>query len=325
MKKKLIFAALVIVAVVILAVAAGIGYLKLALPNVGPAIDIKVDMSPDHVERGKYLANHVAVCIDCHSTRDWTHFSGPVVEGTFGKGGQPFGHNEGFPGDFYSRNLTPAHLKTWTDGEIFRAVTSGVSKDGTALFPVMPYHYYGQADQADILDIIAYLRTLPPIENDVPASRADFPMSLIINTIPSKPSFSQRPNSTDTVAYGKYLVNMASCMECHTQDNKGTLLMDKAYAGGRGFVMPGGVLRSSNITPDQTTGIGNWTESAFLDRFRAYAQASALQAVPPNEFNTIMPWNMYAGMKDEDLKAILAYLRTVSPVQNRVTVFTKTN
>lgn len=101
--------------------------------------------------------------------------------------------------------------------------------------------------------------------------------------------------------------------------------MDKAYAGGRGFVMPGGVLRSSNITPDQTTGIGNWTESAFLDRFRAYAQASALQAVPPNEFNTIMPWNMYAGMKDEDLKAIFAYLRTVSPVQNRVTVFTKTN
>ena len=83
-------------------------------------------------------------------------------------------------------NLTPYHLGNWTDGEIFRAITTGVSRDGHALFPVMPYTSYAKMDPADIKDIIAYLRTLKPIHNAIPAAESDFPMNFIINTMPAQ-------------------------------------------------------------------------------------------------------------------------------------------
>ena len=196
----------------------------------------------------------------------------------------------GFPGKFYSRNLTPANLKDWTDGEIFRAITSGVDKDGKALFPVMPYTYYSKADKQDIYDIIAYLRTLPLIENKVPLSEASFPMNFIENTIPSKPAFVQRPEKSDVIKYGGYLVKMAGCVECHTETKQGQIVPEKAFAGGRVFEMPDGVLRSANITPDQETGIGQWTEGAFINRFKAYKNISALPEMEKGQVNTVMPW-----------------------------------
>lgn len=60
-----------------------------------------------------------------------------------------------FPGKFISDNITPAKLNSWTHGEIFRAITTGVSKDGKPLFDVMSYHYYGKLDEDDIKAIIA--------------------------------------------------------------------------------------------------------------------------------------------------------------------------
>ena len=74
-------------------------YIKLALPNVGPAPDLKVEMTAERIARGEYLANHVAVCIDCHSKRDWTRFSGPPTQGTFGMGG------DRTPETWHSRDL----------------------------------------------------------------------------------------------------------------------------------------------------------------------------------------------------------------------------
>lgn len=217
-------------------------------------------MTPERVERGEYLATHVAVCMDCHSQRDWSRFSAPLVEGTLGQGGEYFGQEMGFPGKFYARNITPANLADWTDGEIFRAITTGVSKYGDALFPVMPYASYGKMDEEDIYDIIAYLRSLEPIENKIPHSEADFPMNFIKNTIPKNPIFTERPDPNDKERYGGYLVNAAGCIDCHTQVKNGQLISELAFSGGREFSMPAGVVRSSNITPDAETGIGSWDE-----------------------------------------------------------------
>src|SRR5690606_24605887 len=193
MKRILIvFFSLLLLVVIIAA-----SYIGWALPNVDAPQELKVELSPERIQRGQYLANHVAVCMDCHSTRDWSRFSGPLTTGDLGKGGEYFGPEMGFPGKFYSKNLTPAHLGDWTDGEIFRAITSGVNKQGTALFPVMPYSYYAKMDREDILDIIAYLRSLSPIAHEVPASEPDFPMNFIINTFPQKPALAPRPDHTD--------------------------------------------------------------------------------------------------------------------------------
>lgn len=314
---------IILVLLLILAVSAigAVSYVKFALPNVGEAPVIKIATGAERVKRGEYLANHVAVCMDCHSARNWSLFTAPPLAGTLGSGGEYFGPEMGFPGKYYSRNLTPASFKDWTDGEIFRAITTGVDKNGKALFPVMPYPNYRTMDKEDIMDIIAYLRQLPAIENKIPEPSSDFPMNFILNTIPTEPAFTTRPPVSDTVKYGAYLVNMAACAECHTQIDKGQIIPELAFAGGREFPMPAGKLHSSNITPDVESGIGSWSETQFVSRFKAYSDSTKLPRVNASEMNTIMPWSMYAGMDTTDLKAIYAYLKTVKPIKNPVVKF----
>jgi hypothetical protein len=321
--RKLLKVMVIIVAVIVIAVAGLLAFVKFGLPSVEPAADLKIDYTQARIERGKYLANNVMLCMDCHSQRDYTKFAVPLKPGTFGAGGEAFDVAMGFPGNFYSKNLTPYHLKDWTDGEVFRAITTGVSKDGRALFPIMPYPNYAQLDKEDIYSVISYIRTLEPVAFDPPESEAIFPMNFIINTIPKEPAFSQRPEKTDMIAYGKYLLTAASCSDCHTQQKDGSPLEGMYLAGGMEFPFPDNtVLRSANITQDAETGIGTWTEEQFLKRFASYRDSTFVpHDVKPGEFKTLMPWLFYSRMDDSDLKAIFAYLKTVPAVSNKVNKF----
>jgi mono/diheme cytochrome c family protein len=322
--KKLFKILGVLVLILVLVVGGLLTYVSVALPDVGDAPELKVDRTPERIERGRYLATSVSVCVDCHSIRDFSKFSGPIAEGTFGKGGQRFDQSLGFPGVYYSKNITPYGIERYTDGELYRVITTGVNKDGRAMFPVMPYLYYGKMDPEDIYSIIAYLRTLEPIESDVPDGKSDFPMNFIINLLPQKGEPTQRPESSDILAYGKYMVGASGCVECHTQVKQGQIIPELSFGGGREFGFPdGSVLRSSNISPDMATGIGSWSKQAFVARFKMYADSSyQIPAVQPGEFNTIMPWTMYAHMTTEDLEAIYEYLRTVPVRKNVVEKFT---
>lgn len=320
--KKLLRIAGILMLVLILAVAAAATYVKTALPDVGDAPALSIERTPQRIERGKYLANHVTVCMDCHSSRDWSLFSAPLAPGNFGGGGEVFSRELGFPGVFYARNITPYGIGEWTDGELFRAITSGQSKDGHALFPIMPYLNYGQLDREDIYSLIAYIRGLAPVKHDIKPAEADFPVNILINTMPAKPSFTQRPAETDVVNYGRYMATAAGCVECHSMREKGTKVEGSDYGGGMEFIMPNGITTSANITPDKTNGIGYWTADAFVKRFKAYADSSYKpHKVGPREMNTAMPWMMYAGMEEADLRAIFAYLQTVKPLSNRVVKF----
>ena len=309
-----------IVATLVVIVATLLAYLKLALPNVGKAENIKIVATPEMVKRGEYLAYHVCACMDCHAHRDWTKFSGPPIEGTDGIGGDVFGKEFGFPGTFYAKNITPYALKNWTDGEIIRAITCGVDKNNVAMFPVMPYHNFGTMDKEDIKSIVAFLRTLKPIKNDIPASEPEFPMSLIINTIPKKAELVAMPSKDNVLDYGKYLVNAAACAECHTNAIKGKKVEGVDYAGGREFVFPQGKkIVSANITPDNETGLGYWTEATFVNKFKSFSDRSKLQDYKsPKDYQSIMPWSMYAGLDTTDLKAMFAYLQTLKPIKNKV-------
>lgn len=322
--KKILKVVLIIVVIIILAVGGILTYIKVALPgaNVSKAPDLKITPTPERLERGKYLAE-ITACNDCHSKRDYSKFGGPVLPGTFGQGGELFGREFGFPGNFYAPNITPAAIGQWTDGELFRAITSGVSKDGHALFPVMPYLNFGQLDKEDIYSIIAYIRTLAPIENDVPASTADVPMNFIINTIPKEPTFTTIPTKNDIISYGKYMLTAMSCNECHTPTENGQPQEGKYLAGGFEFPFGDGTtVRSANITPDKTTGIGNWTEQQFVTRFKLYGDSTYTpQIVKPGDFKTVMPWFFYAKANEYDLKAVFAYLQTVPPVENKIVKF----
>jgi mono/diheme cytochrome c family protein len=317
--KKIVKIVGIVLGVVLLAIVGVMAYVKLALPNVGDAPTLTVERTPARVARGEYLANHVTVCIDCHSTRDYSLFSGPLVPGTHGKGGELFNQQMGFPGSFTAKNITPFGIGSWTDGEVYRAITTGVSRDGHAFFPVMPYPYYGKMNDEDVKSIIAYLRTLKSVDNKPAESKADFPFNFILNTIPKKAEPMPLPDPKDELATGKYLVMIAGCVECHTQVDQGQIIKEKAFAGGRDFKMPTGMLYTANITPDKETGIGNWTKEAFIARFRTYADSSYKpNKVGPNDFQTIMPWMMYSGMKEQDLGAIYTYLMSLKPIPNKV-------
>lgn len=301
----------------------GFVYFQVTFPKAEPAPELVVERTSARIQRGEYLAKHVAVCLDCHSQRDWSSYSGPPKPGTLGAGGDRFGKEFGLPGTIYVKNITPYGIGDWTDGELFRAITTGVGRDGKALFPLMPYQAYGKMDPEDIKDIIAYLRTLPAVKNDVPARELDFPLNFIVETIPQPAQFVKKPDTLDRLAYGKYLVQQAGCNDCHTPTGDDHQpLPGRELAGGVGIPLPAGTIRSANLTPHET-GLGRWTEEQFVARFKAHADAEMRSArVDPKGFNTIMPWVMYGGMKDRDLQAIYAYLRTVKPVRNEVVKFT---
>ena len=175
----------------------------------------------------------------------------------------------------------------------------------------MPYLNFGKMDKNDIYSIIAYLRTLQPIDNNIAASKPKFPMNLIMRTIPQRNNLQSIPDKSNPVEYGKYLTNAAGCNDCHTPQVKGEYQMNRYLSGGNEFRLPGGVIvRPANITPDIQTGIGSWTKEEFLNKFRAYRQDKYISApVKEGEFNTIMPWTFLAGMADEDLSAVYDYLQ----------------
>lgn len=309
--------------ILIVAVATLLTYVKLALPNVGEAEDLQIEYTQERIERGKYLAHAVNLCMDCHAQRDWTKFSGPPIPGTLGAGGDVFDQRVGFPGVFYARNITPYGIDRYSDGELYRAITTGVNKEGKALFPVMPYTYYGKMDPEDIYSIMAYIRSLEPVKNDVPESKPEFPFDFIINLLPQKASPQKRPDKSDWIAYGAYMTNAAGCVECHTDVKDGRIIAERAYCGGRSFqLLDGSTVRSTNLTPHET-GIGLWTEEMFVQRFKQYTDSTYVSpTIKAGEFNTVMPWTMYAQMEEDDLKAIYAYLKTVKPIENVVERFT---
>lgn len=321
MKKFLKRATLLVVLLAIVGIASALIFVSTALPDVGEAPELTIEITPERLERGEYLANHVMLCMDCHSERDWTLFSGPPKPGTAGVGGEIFGDDMGFPGRYVSRNITPHGVGEWTDGELFRAITTGVSRDGSALFPIMPYSLYGQLDKEDIYAVIAYVRSLDPVERELEASSSDFPMNFIINTIPQSAKLSKRPEKTNLLAYGEYMAKASGCVMCHTKEVKGERV-GEPYAGGFEFKFPdGAILRSSNITPHET-GIATWTKEAFVNRFKQYADSSySPDKILPGQFQTMMPWMMYAGMEEYDLEAIYAFLQTLPAVENRVVRF----
>lgn len=311
----------VLVVVGLVAAAAGVGYLYAAYPNV-PLAEYRIEATPERLARGKYLNDHVVGCTTCHTQRDWSKFSGPVKADVLGAGGESF--NLGPAGMLYSKNITPAAMGSWSDAELFRAVTAGVSKDGTPLFPLMPYPHFGAMAEDDQHAVLAYIRSLKAIESGtIPERTLNFPLNLIVRTLPRPAAPQARPSPADKLAYGRYMLRSALCADCHTPiDDRGQPLPEMDFAGGMEMVETGYRVRSANITPDADTGIGTWTEQQFVDRFKAFENAphAALSDAERRQ-NTVMPWTAYAGMTREDLAAIYTALRAQKPVVNRVNRF----
>lgn len=309
-----------VAAVVLGAALLALLYLLVAFPKAEPAPDIVVEATPDRIEHGRYLFHNVTACAECHAVHDRTRLGDPVVPGGLGRENyEEWSARAGF----FPPNLTPAALGDWTDGEIIRAIASGIRRDGVALFPAMPYDLYGKLAQPDLEALVAYVRTLDSLPVEHQRERLPLPLNLIARLAP-RPARPPAAAPRSGLERGRYLVEVAGCRFCHTpfEGTPPRAVEALTFAGGHEFEVPDGVVRSANITPDAETGIGGWTRERFLGRFQSFRAGAATGGPkPPGTPPTVMPWANFAGMREEDLAAIYEYLRTVEPVRHRVTTF----
>lgn len=253
------------------------------------------------VERGRYLVEGIMACGNCHTAR------GPQGEPLVAKGlsgGMVFDEP---PFKAYASNITPHHstgVGRWTDAQLGKAIREGLRPDGSLIGPPMPSPNYRHLSDADLQAVIAYLRVQTPVNNAVPKSEYRMPLPPAYG--PPISSVKAPPRS-DLVAYGRYLAEAGHCMECHTPRNaQGMLEMDKTGAGGQTFNGPWGSSVSRNLTP-HATGLKDWTDAQISRAIRDGVDRDGKPYKPP------MAFGHYKTINDADMKALLAYLRSLPP------------
>jgi mono/diheme cytochrome c family protein len=275
-----------------------------------------ITASPDSavIARGRHLVYGPAHCNFCHGS--WEEMpkilSGETVDL---KGGNAFNLPLGIIRTPNITNDMKTGIGGLSDAQIARALRYGVGHDGRALFDFMPFH---NLSDDDLTAVISYLRTLPPVENEVVVREINF-AGKTVNAFLIKPvgpdgvpPKSIAPDSS--AAYGKYLAHsVANCVGCHTQRDMMTgAFTGNPFAGGLEMdsdIRSDLVFTTPNLTPDRATGkMADWGEDEFILRFRAGVL----------EEGTVMPWGAFKNMTDMELKAIYRYLRTVPAVTNEV-------
>jgi hypothetical protein len=302
----------VLLATLAAAVPAVIGVRPIIGPKARPLTMRRYEATPHRLERGRYLVTSVNGCVFCHSELDWASPGFPVKAGTEG-GGRSWA-DEGLPW-VAAPNITPdaaTGVGQWSDDALARAIREGISHDGRALFPLMPYQQYRYMSDEDLASIIVYIRSLKPLRRQLPSTRVPFPVSRFINAVPDpvvQPV--PEPNRQDPIAYGRYLVRMGACRDCHSPtDSQHRPIPGMDFAGGFVLTGPYGQVASANITP-AASGIPYYTEELFLEMMRT-------GRVKARKIHDAMPWIGFGRQADEDLKAVFAYLQTLTPVKHRV-------
>jgi mono/diheme cytochrome c family protein len=308
----------------------GAAYYRYGLPKQQPAPDLRVDLTPERIERGRYLVLNVLQCVDCHSERDWGLYGGPpkppvgAGRACLTRETETAGVNvgqEAFPGVLCIRNITQdveTGIGGWTDGEIIRAVREGVDRHGRGLFPIMPYFIYRHVSDEDVQAVVAYLRTMAPVKAaQTPERTVDFPMNLLIQLWPEPVAAPVlAPDRVrEPIAYGEYLARIARCEFCHTPRDPRSLEVkaDRRFAGGMPFLLTQArVMYPMNLTPHES-GLGAWTREQFITLFKSRAEPHPVTLVE----NTLMNWSAFAGMTEEDLGLLYDFFMTLPPVPYR--------
>lgn len=257
------------------------------------------------LERGDYLVNGIVGCGNCHSSRTP---DGELIEGMELAGNFVI-EEPGFRA--YAPNITPdvgTGIGSWTDEQIIRAIREGVRPDGRVLGPPMAFQSYRRISDNDIRAIVAYLRSVPAVENEVPLSTYRIPLppdwGPPLGVVPDVPR-------DDVVVYGEYLAGpLGHCTECHTPLVNGQFDWSRTGAGGNLFKNPLGldfVAVSSNITQHPGLGLGEWSDEEIKRAITRGISRDGGQLLP------FMGFSYYARISDDDLDAIVAYLRTIPP------------
>ncbi|HLJ00071.1 MAG TPA: c-type cytochrome [Bradyrhizobium sp.] len=268
-------------------------------------------MADPRIDRGNYLVNTIMACGNCHTPRD---ANGQLIADKALSGGRTF-TTPAFVAT--AANLTPdleTGIGSWTDAEIKRALTEGIRPDhgplpGVPLAAIMPANFYKALLPDDLDAIIAYLRSLKPIRNEIAGPL--YKTEIHREPYPDAEAGFTKAMFDDPVKRGAYLVTIGHCMECHAAWSRGVSDFKAGLGrGGREFVEAGlGIVKAANITSDRGAGIGGWTDQEIVRAVTHGVDREGRMLKPP------MAYSYYAGLRESDLADIIAYLRTLPPLQ----------
>jgi mono/diheme cytochrome c family protein len=259
------------------------------------------------LERGAYLVEGIANCGNCHSPQEpsgsvpLTPLSGgpAIVSPVF---------------TAYPPNITPdpsTGIGTLTEEQLVTALREGRTPDGRILRPPMPVPFYRGISDEDVHAIAAYVLSRPAVEARTPA-----PQYKIAAPASYGPPVGHvvAPPREDQVAYGAYLGSMGHCMLCHTPLSASGQRDFAHRLGAGGFVMDGVFSRvvSANITPDKETGIGTWTDADIARALTTGGRPDGRRLASP------MPVAYLARLNADDRTALIAWLRSLPPISNKV-------
>jgi hypothetical protein len=274
--------------------------------------------------RGDYLVNHVAACPDCHTPRN--EMGAPIME-KYMSGAECFVKLP--TGEcLHSKNLTSdvTGLKNYSDDAIKDMIRNGMETnangDQRPLNPVMPYYVFHNITDDDMNAIVAFLRTIPAVEHDVPASDDVFAVPnaatpLSDDDIPSPPTdFAER----ESALRGRYLAAQAGvCVECHTQHDMTAdkvLKLDQMFAGGESFDvgLPNPSV-SANLTSDDDTGLGKWTTDQIMKALLQGLDDEDMRLCPPMPAG---PMGAFGGLTQGDALDIANYIKSLPAISNQI-------
>jgi len=257
------------------------------------------------LERGKYLVEGILTCGNCHTPRGPKgvldtanrHAGGPQVWETAEYKVRP-------------SNITPdkdSGIGGWSAEQVKAAIRDGKRPNGQQISPQMPYGFYKIFTPADLDAVVAYMQSIAPVSRKV-----EPPVYKVKNMVVDIPPGAAKPMPEgamkDPVKRGFYLATIGHCMECHTPMDKGHRDFKNALGtGGEKFEGPWGVSVSRNITSHKVAGIGGWSDAEIKRAITQGVGKDDRKLLPPMGF----AW--YARMSQQDLDAIVAYLRTVPP------------
>jgi mono/diheme cytochrome c family protein len=271
-------------------------------PAARPLDDRSYAHTPEREARGGYLVNAVLQCMVCHSERDWSQPGAPPRAGMEGAG--VVVRDDG-QRRLVAPNITPdddTGIGRFTDDMLARAIREGIGHDGRLLHPQMWYGSFRMLSDEDLAAVIVHLRSRPAVHNPLPATvlDADEQRRYAGRPRPLTQPVPEPPQSTP-IERGRYLVELADCMGCHTSwhspRNPGM------FAGGNVIERIDHKVFSSNITP-HPSGLAMDAEG-FVTTIRTGKAGLT---------HPVMPWIAFARLTDADLKAMHAALSTLHPV-----------
>jgi mono/diheme cytochrome c family protein len=282
------------------------GLLTLVLAMLAAVLPASAARAETLLERGGYLMNGIVACGNCHTPQGP---NGPLP-GMELAGGLVI-EEEAFT--VRTPNITPdpeTGIGLWTDQQIIAAIREGRRPDGRIIGPPMPIDQYRRMSDRDVKALVAYLRQVKPVHNQVPPSEYHIPLPTSYGPPAGSVPEVARGNP---VTYGAYLAGpLGHCIECHSVMIDGQPDKRRLGAGGNVFSGPWGTSVARNITPDKETGIGDWSDAQIKRAITEGIGADGSPLKPP------MGFHYYANISGTDLDALVAYLRSLKPLKAEI-------